>query len=296
MILNLREKPREIRVVLREVTADASDVGFMRGRWRHYCKKRRAVVLIESPDFAYPGAVFCPLCSAVGTDCFETWRSKDDARYIIDEYGGPWCGHGYPDRPCAEIVAAFPIMKHNYFCAIRAYRAVLAAPDLKLEALSRWARPCRMCALEYLEDHYELVETDLMLLCERLSKDSIAAQSRVLEIEDDVSLAFNLQASVRADVDRIRDYRAQAARTEFVRYVYAVGDGTAIKIGFSGRHPSLGRFAQLQTASAKELKLIGALVGTVNDERDLHRRFAEHHLRGEWFNHVSEIVEHFDKP
>jgi hypothetical protein len=139
-----------------------------------------------------------------------------------------------------------------------------------------------------------------MVLCERLSVESRDAQERVLRLEDDVSLAFNLLSKVRDEAEQSRGQRIATDRNgaELAGYVYAISDGTAIKIGFSSVHPSWpnGRLAQLQTACPTTLSLIGAFVGTVDDERNLHGRFAEHRLRGEWFAHVSEIVGYFDKP
>lgn len=82
-----------------------------------------------------------------------------------------------------------------------------------------------------------------------------------------------------------------------VGYVYAITDGEAVKIGWSARHPASpgGRLTQLQTAHAKELHLVGAVLAPQQHEAELHAKFSEHRLRGEWFRYVSEIVEHFDK-
>jgi hypothetical protein len=67
----------------------------------------------------------------------------------------------------------------------------------------------------------------------------------------------------------------------FVYFVEAQGLN-AVKIGFSAREPTL-RIESLQTACPMPLVPLGAIRGTVRDERLLHARFREHHLRGEWY-------------
>lgn len=51
------------------------------------------------------------------------------------------------------------------------------------------------------------------------------------------------------------------------------------------------RLATLQTASSLELKLEATLSGYTEVERELHARFAQHKIRGEWFALVGEIDE-----
>lgn len=68
-------------------------------------------------------------------------------------------------------------------------------------------------------------------------------------------------------------------------------------LGWSARHPGLsgGRLSQLQTAHPGELRLIGTFLAMQQHESELHSMFTMHHVRGEWFRYVPEIVEHFDK-
>ncbi len=73
-------------------------------------------------------------------------------------------------------------------------------------------------------------------------------------------------------------------------YVYFIqqGEDGPIKIGKS--HDPHERLAQLQTGSAYELRLLGFCVESPGrDESSFHEKFAEHHLRGEWFNMRPEI-------
>jgi excisionase family DNA binding protein len=73
----------------------------------------------------------------------------------------------------------------------------------------------------------------------------------------------------------------------FVYFLAAI-DGP-IKIGFA-RDVS-ERLAALQIANPHPLRLLASLPGTVRLERALHRRFAEHRLRGEWFRPAPELLE-----
>ncbi len=63
----------------------------------------------------------------------------------------------------------------------------------------------------------------------------------------------------------------------------------AIKIGYSIDVQK--RLAQLQTAVAERLILIGQIPGEITDERDLHERFRDHHVRGEWFDGTKGLAE-----
>lgn len=63
----------------------------------------------------------------------------------------------------------------------------------------------------------------------------------------------------------------------------------AIKIGYtSGSGES--RASQLQTGNASELVLLAEVPGGKDDEAKLHKMFAEHHIRGEWFNPAPRLI------
>jgi hypothetical protein len=63
-------------------------------------------------------------------------------------------------------------------------------------------------------------------------------------------------------------------------YVYAVSDTTAVKIGKSLGHPR-ERLADLQVGNPRELHLVAWTQHLT--ERQAHRAFWRHRLRGEWF-------------
>lgn len=63
-----------------------------------------------------------------------------------------------------------------------------------------------------------------------------------------------------------------------------------IKIGFTDSLDASDRVVTLQTGSPVLLRLLGTIPGTIDDEKDLHRRFAAHRVCGEWFKPVPELL------
>ena len=61
-----------------------------------------------------------------------------------------------------------------------------------------------------------------------------------------------------------------------------------IKIGLA--IDAIARLAELQTGNHELLRLIGTVGGGRVAERGLHRRFAEHRIRGEWFEAAPVIL------
>jgi hypothetical protein len=66
-----------------------------------------------------------------------------------------------------------------------------------------------------------------------------------------------------------------------VYFIEAVGRDR-VKIGFTGTKVT-NRLKELQCASPDVLSLLGTIKGGRSEELHLHRRFAEHHISGEWF-------------
>lgn len=75
-------------------------------------------------------------------------------------------------------------------------------------------------------------------------------------------------------------------------YVYFIGaaQSGAIKIGFTTGNP-LRRLAALQTANCEDLVLLAVVDGSPQLEGEMHRRFAQNNVRGEWFDPTGALGE-----
>lgn len=71
-------------------------------------------------------------------------------------------------------------------------------------------------------------------------------------------------------------------------FVYAIGDAERVKIGYSA-NPSQ-RFSKLQTDSAVRCEIIGTVLATMNQERELHRLLAAYRLHREWFRREGAVA------
>jgi T5orf172 domain. len=80
----------------------------------------------------------------------------------------------------------------------------------------------------------------------------------------------------------MRNKRNISAETEPRQgWVYFIRNGKAIKIGFTTDLDQ--RLRKLQTASSTPLEVMGSIPGTIQDEQNLHRRFYNLNVHGEWF-------------
>lgn len=70
---------------------------------------------------------------------------------------------------------------------------------------------------------------------------------------------------------------------------FLAGDDGFIKIGFTTNLRK--RLRSLRTGSPKQLRIRLTIPGTRDDERELHRRFAAHQERGEWFRLAEPIAD-----
>jgi hypothetical protein len=72
--------------------------------------------------------------------------------------------------------------------------------------------------------------------------------------------------------------------------VYIVGPPGCrkVKIGYASDFAT--RLTSLQIASPEKLIVRALIPGTIDLERDLHKRFAADRIRGEWFRHSKEIA------
>ena len=75
-------------------------------------------------------------------------------------------------------------------------------------------------------------------------------------------------------------------------YLIKCSGNNFCKIGYSTNPKN--RLNQLQTGSAFSVNLLASLEGTMEDERNLHKKFKNFKLKGEWFDYCTEIKEYFN--
>jgi hypothetical protein len=75
-----------------------------------------------------------------------------------------------------------------------------------------------------------------------------------------------------------------------VYFIEADMPGSPVKIGWTNRRPE-ERLIDLRVGTPVALHLLGVIPGDEHLEAMLHRHFADHHVRGEWFSLTREDVE-----
>lgn len=75
-----------------------------------------------------------------------------------------------------------------------------------------------------------------------------------------------------------------------MNYVYAISDGTAIKIGVS-KNPHK-RIKSLSTANRNRLTLLGYFEGGYSLEKTIHTNYSK--IRGEWMHPTPELLEYLN--
>lgn len=151
-----------------------------------------------------------------------------------------------------------------------------------------WVRPCPHCRKETAVRRRPLLTYELEQLARALAADLKSAERSLYRLRDDVCRLHAAFAEL-GSVTRL------APVVERVGFVYLIGHESAVKIGWSDRHPAApgGRLGELQTATYHELRLMGLVEGTFSLERRVHSMFAVHRLRGEWFVPAQQILAYF---
>ena len=76
-------------------------------------------------------------------------------------------------------------------------------------------------------------------------------------------------------------------------YFIQQGNGGSIKIGISSNIEK--RLASLQTGSPYKLKVLLTIKGSEKLEKEIHSKFAEYRLSGEWFKPVKQITDYINQ-
>lgn len=86
--------------------------------------------------------------------------------------------------------------------------------------------------------------------------------------------------------------REPKSPTGHIYFIQSQGN-CAIKIGFTLDVERRAR--ELQTGSPESLEIVGAMPGTVRDEKALHRHFHADHIRGEWFEASAALIDYIEE-
>lgn len=108
-------------------------------------------------------------------------------------------------------------------------------------------------------------------------------QQEIADFEKALALADRWEAVTKKVNDRV----LAAANDNAECFVYFITDGSAIKIGKATNVRS--RLSGLQTSHHKHLRVIATMPGDGALERQLHGRFRQHKIRGEWFRDCAPI-------
>lgn len=75
--------------------------------------------------------------------------------------------------------------------------------------------------------------------------------------------------------------------------IYFIRSGISgpVKIGYSKDISGVtSRLSSLQVGNSKKLSIIGIITGDMKKEAELHKTFAAHKIRGEWFKSNSDLL------
>lgn len=98
--------------------------------------------------------------------------------------------------------------------------------------------------------------------------------------QDDAGSSMNDSGTGRKIGTSVTQWRSRGVR-KHAGYVYFIRVGDHIKIGFSTR--PIDRLNGLQTSNPGRLEIVGTRPGSRKTEAELHERFKDMRVRGEWF-------------
>jgi len=75
-----------------------------------------------------------------------------------------------------------------------------------------------------------------------------------------------------------------------LRYVYFIQRGRTREVKIGSAYDVRARLTILRTSTPDNLRLIGTVVGDNTTEREMHKRFSEYRIRGEWFKMEGELA------
>lgn len=259
---------------------------------KHYCSDTRDLIALRVDGVNEAKPVFCPRCGGVVPG--EPERNWFRYSWNSPEYDGPVCAHGYPEATCLDLARLNMAADHDFRfgTSIPEFAAAALAERLDCAPVLRsWVRPCIKCRQETVERLAPAIEHELRILGIRLNEASKRVARRAERVRNDITDTHRCRMAFEA----ILAETTEPPAPERHGFVYLIGHDGAVKIGFSEKHPQSGRLSQLQTSHDQHLRVLGLVLGTPGDESRMHRLFAKHRIKGEWFSPADEIFRYFSE-
>jgi hypothetical protein len=76
--------------------------------------------------------------------------------------------------------------------------------------------------------------------------------------------------------------------------VYMLQEGPFIKLGYSGQTPWDRRLHQIRNATARDVVVLAARPGTLEQEQEIHRGADQWKHKGDWYNDCPELRRYCD--
>lgn len=148
---------------------------------------------------------------------------------------------------------------------------------------SRWKGPTRQDALQAAWDYCNHINNGAAPATPALK--SAGHPVRTPSIDRDVR-----EGQLIVALKRLREERG--GRQGFVYLIGIEGDTRAMKIGYSVEPEA--RVGELQAGSYRKLVLLAKKEGTRADELDLHQRYIDDNILGEWFRPTRPLLSEFN--
>jgi len=162
-------------------------------------------------------------------------------------------------------------------------------PQGDVRLLRRWGSLCWTCRERFELEHSADLVSCLAQLAGNILNKAEAAEKAAVELRYFVGAAAGVLDYARGVRREAQERLGRDATAP--GHVYANRSGRHLKIGFA--QDVQERMTALQVLSPRKVELVGSVTGYREHERKIQRRFAEYHVRGEWFRDCDPIRRFF---
>lgn len=143
--------------------------------------------------------------------------------------------------------------------------------------------PWRSTPEEAAQDYCDYVNSGALALAPNLTFAGHTTIKQDKQVSPKRAMAYQLLKEAAAEEN-----------TDMTGYVYCISDGTAMKLGMSIGHPQ-NRLKSLQTGNPRLLTLLAfkRVPDRMTAEMELHVKYKDTNLLGEWFTYNEAILKEF---